>query len=152
MAACIRLNRGLQRILWQQASNSMSIEEAYRKIIADSKSAGRWYVNLYCSKPFYGGPEEGGWWGRDVVLVETKMVSSEEVAIQLKDEVEKEAVRLTIESKRQYGERCLRETEWLDRRGLDDDYLPQPDGPCSYYVLIETVPGEAEHRGNRQYE
>lgn len=130
----------------------MSIEDAYRKIIADSKSAGRWYVSLYCSKPFYGGPEEGGWWGHDTELVESKMVASEELAIQLKAEVEKEAASLTIESKRRDGEQCLRETEWLEARGLDDDYLPQPNGPSSYYVLIETVPGEAEHRGNRQYE
>lgn len=38
------------------------------------------YVSLYAKTPFYGGPEEGGWWGHDVVLVSHQSVSSAEEA------------------------------------------------------------------------
>lgn len=42
--------------------------------------------------------------------------------------------------------------EWLEARGLDADYLPEPDGELSYFVTIEDQPGSSESRGCRHYE
>lgn len=130
----------------------MSIGEAYRKLCENAKSAGVWYVSLYVRKPFYGGPEEGGWWGHDTELVESKLVADEDVAHALAKKVEQEADKMNVEAKQRFGEQCLRETEWLEARGLDDDFLPQPAGEDSYFVVVENTPGEHAYQGCRHYE
>jgi len=53
---------------------------------------------------------------------------------------------------REFGEQCLRETEWLAQRGLDDSFLPEVDGETNYSVLTEESPGSFESRGCRHYE
>jgi hypothetical protein len=55
---------------------------------------------------------------------------------------------------RAHGEQCNREMEWCDARGLDYDYLPEPDGPESYFTKVEPVGevGREASRGSRQYE
>lgn len=94
--------------------------------------------------PFYGGPQEGGWWGVDTEVVAYHECISEEEANRLKDEVEKLAQELNAEARKTYGEQCLREME-LEERG---HVLPEPDGPEEYKIVIcQTVP-EAQ-RGNR---
>lgn len=130
----------------------MTIEGAYRKLCENSKSAGVWYVSLYVRKPFYGGPEEGGWWGHDTALVESKLVVDEDAAHALAEAVEQEASKMNEMAKVRFSEQCLRETEWLEARGLDDDFLPQPAGEESYFVVVENTPGERAYQGSRRYE
>ena len=110
------------------------------------------YVSLYCKSQYYGGPEEGGWWGTDHHLEAFQEFNTIESANIAKAKIEILASELTVESRKEYGEQCLRETAWLDVRGLDDSFLPEPDGPDEYYVLVEERPGQRESRGCRQYE
>ena len=44
------------------------------------------------------------------------------------------------------------EMEWCEARGLDADYLPEPDGEVTYHVVTEDTPGEGVSRGCRHYE
>ena len=69
-----------------------------------------------------------------------------------KKAVEVESERLTADALRSHGDTCLAETAWLDARGLDDSFLPEPDGPDSFYVAIEDQQGSHESRGSRHYE
>lgn len=100
---------------------------------------------------YYGGPEEGGWWGTNVYVVAYQkflILSEAEKAVEA---IEKLARELQEESQKEYGEQCLREMKWLDDRGLDADYLPESDGPSEFYVLLsEGFPEES--RGPTHYE
>jgi len=109
------------------------------------------FLSLYCSEPFYGGPEEGGWWGRDTRLVCYKRFPSEELSRLALHRVEDLAKSLTAKSDRRWQERCRAECDWLESRGLDDSFLPETSGPDSYSVTVESRPGSRESTGDRHY-
>lgn len=131
----------------------MSIENAFHKICTEAtRNEGKsWYVVLMWSQDRYGGPEEGGWWTTDYVPSAWQRFATEEQAETAKEAVLKLATELNNEAKRAHGEYCQRSMEWLDARGLDADYLPEPDGPESYSVwVMDHVPTES--RGATHYE
>jgi hypothetical protein len=131
---------------------SSYIREAFNKICEQARQTESWFVNLCESSPYYGGPEEGGWWGHDTHVVAYQEFPSEELAEAAKEQVLKLAKELQEESRREYGEYCLRSMEWLEARELDADYLPEPDGPSEYYVAVTRgAPAEATY-GCRHYE
>lgn len=99
-----------------------------------------WYVVLMQKVPFYGGPEEGGWWGADHIVVKYKEFPSEELARKAADRVEDLAKELSAESQKQYGEYCL--ATWDDPS--------EPDGPTEYYITCTTSPENTY--GTRHYE
>lgn len=49
-------------------------------LAAEAKEPEEWYVVLMERVPFYGGPEEGGWWGSDSVVVKYAKFPDEELA------------------------------------------------------------------------
>jgi hypothetical protein len=110
------------------------------------------YVSLYAAVPFYGGPEEGGWWGEDTELVGYKFYPAKETAELILKKIKTLAESLTLQSHRDYGEQCLRDMDWLDERGLEADYLPEPDGETKFYAVIEGNPGGRACRGSRRWE
>jgi hypothetical protein len=128
------------------------LNQAFHKICSEAKPARSFHVSLYARVPFYGGPEEGGWWGHDTLLQASQRFDSEEAAEAAKAAVEKFAEELNEQEKKDFGDQCLREMEWLDARGLDADFLPEPDGETTYYVTIENTPGESTHRDSRVWE
>jgi hypothetical protein len=130
----------------------MSTKEAFFSVCEDAQPAESHYLSLYVSVPYYGGPEEGGWWGSDTLLVAYKHFDTSEALEAAQAAVEALAVELNEQAKREFGEQCLREMEWLDARGLDADYLPEVDGESSYYVVTEDVPGSRVSQGCRHYE
>lgn len=130
----------------------MTAREAFFTICADAKPAKGCYVSLYVSVPYYGGPEEGGWWGRDTALVAYQWFDTEESSEAAREAIREEAVRLNEQAKREFGEQCLREMEWLDARGLDADFLPEVDGEEEYWVTTEESPGASVSHGCRHYE
>jgi hypothetical protein len=130
----------------------MSLQEAFFGICKDAIPAKSYYVSLYLNQSFYGGPEEGGWWGSDTVLIAYQQFPTEEAAQTAREAVEKLASELNTQSRREFGEQCQREMEWLEARGLDADYLPEVDGEDSYFVAVEDNAGEQAHRGNRFFE
>ena len=103
------------------------------------------------SVPYYGGPEEGGWWGSDTQIVAYQHFQTEEQAELAKEKVKELAKELKEEAQRNFGNKCLFEMDWLEQRGLDSDFLPEVDGESEYYVIVsEGLPEES--RGCRQYE
>jgi hypothetical protein len=128
------------------------IQEAFKAKCKEAKSPSCVFLSLYQEVPFFGGYAEGGWWGHDTILVSYQEFPTEELAEAAKIEVEKLAQELNKESKKSYGEQCLRETAWLEARGLDDSFLPEPDGETTYFVQVENELGRSQRFGNRYYE
>ncbi len=129
------------------------IQQAFAQVVADRKAVPapeRWYVVLWETIQWYGGPEEGGWYGNDYVPLEYGEFKSEEEAQAVAERVAERARELTALSKQRHGERCLAELEWLDARGLDADYLPERD-ESSYHVSVTDTAPQAEY-GQRGYE
>jgi hypothetical protein len=126
------------------------LREAFNQVCQEAREVERWFVVLMERSPFYGGPQEGGWYGSDSIVQAYQEFPSREFAEEAAEKVRKLAAELTTARRREHGEHCLREMDWLEARGLDADYLPEPDGPSEYYVVVsETVP---ENRyGSREY-
>lgn len=126
------------------------IQAAFEAVLTEAVQAEDWYVILTEVVPYYGGPEEGGWWGSDSIVVAYQSFASYELAIAAKERVESLAQELTEESRMAYGRYCELTMEWLEQRGLDADFLPEPDGESRFYVSVsQEVP--ANSFGCRQY-
>jgi hypothetical protein len=128
------------------------LNEAFFNICREAKPAKSSYVSLYVNVPYYGGPEEGGWWGSDNVLVAYHQCGNDVEAEHVKARVEEMAEELSREAKRDFGRTCAAQCEWLEARGLDSDSLPEVDGEESYFVVVEDTPGQHVTRGCRLYE
>lgn len=127
------------------------LQEAFNLVCSEAKEPETWYVTLMQEERYYGGPEEGGWWGTNTHIVAYQAFLSEELARIAAEEVRKLAKELEEEARKEHGDQCLRELEWLDARGLDADWLPEPDGPDTYEVIVsQSLPQEA--RGPTHYE
>lgn len=130
----------------------MSTREAFFSVCAEAKPAKRSYVSLYMRQPFYGGPEEGGWWGSDTELVAFQECSSDVEAEAVSAQVRALASRLSREARGDFNQQCARECAWLEARGLDADFFPEVDGEVSYFVATESRPGTRVSQGMRGYE
>lgn len=130
----------------------MSIKTAFLTVCEQAVPANGMYVSLYLRVPFYGGPEEGGWWGTDTELVAYYHYPSEELAEAALEKIQALADELNKEEKRAWGDRCVREMEWCDDRGVDYDFLPETDGDSEYVVMTEETPGTHTRHACRHYE
>jgi hypothetical protein len=127
------------------------INEAFNQVCKTAQKAEGSFVTLMESIPFYGGPEEGGWWGHDEHIIAYQHFTTLEQAESAKAQVELLAVEMNKQSKREYGDKCLRDIEWLEARGLDADFLPEVDGESKFFIIVsEGLPEET--RGSRHYE
>jgi len=126
------------------------IQEAFNQICQEKKEVQAYYVCLMENVPFYGGSEEGGWWGSDRIVIAYQEFPSEELAETARDAIMELAKKLNQEEHNRYGQQCLNEMEWLDQRGLDDSYLREPDGPSEYYVTVEESMPQNSY-GERHY-
>ena len=110
------------------------------------------YLSLYTTQSGYGGPEEGGWEWTDHILVGYAPFANERLAEMAQASLEK-TIEDENEQVRQAKDRqCAQECDWLEERGLDDDFLNPPTSPDQYYLVIESKPGENESQGCRHYE
>jgi hypothetical protein len=129
---------------------SRYLQQAFDLVCKEAKTAETYYVALIEDAPFYGGPEEGGWWGSDRVVVAYQAFDTQEAAEAARAEVEKLADELGQQAKRSHGNHCLNQMEWLDARGLDADFLPEDDGPSEFHVTCsQGIP--QGYRGERCY-
>lgn len=130
----------------------MNEREAFFQVVSDATPARTSYISLYVNEQYYGGPEEGGWWGQDTKLVAFRECTNEVEALAIRNKVDVLAVQLTRESKDNFGQACKAECEWLESRGLDADFLPEVNGPDRYWVTDEDHPGSLVSQGSRHYE
>lgn len=127
------------------------LQEAFNQVCSEAEQPKVVYVVLMERCPFYGGPQEGGWWGRDNIVRAFQRFETEEAARAAEKAVEAMARELSAQARREYGDYCLRTMEWLDARGLDADYLPEPDGESEFYVWITGEYPESTY-GSRHWE
>jgi hypothetical protein len=131
----------------------MSIQLAFAEVCSEAQTPKAYYVSLYKTIPFYGGPEEGGWWGNDTVLEASQWFPTEEQATAALDAVKKLAVELSAKAKRQYGDDCNAQLREAELRGMDaNDLYGEVDGESNYWVTMEQVSGQSVERGSRHWE
>jgi hypothetical protein len=99
----------------------------------------------------YLGPWEGGTWGNDEIVVAYQWFDTEEAANAAKEAVMALAQEMTQQALSEHGEYCQRTLEWLDARGLDADFLSEPDGPSQYHVYT-TDAFPSNRYASRSYE
>lgn len=128
------------------------LKEAFFDVCRDAKPPQCSYVSLYVSVPYYGGPEEGGWWGSDEMLVAYHRCASEEESELILSRVQELAKELSDEARRSFCQQCERECEWLESRGLESDFLPEVDGETAYFAVVESIPGQNARTGSRHYD
>lgn len=126
------------------------LQQAFELVIKEAQVPERWFVCLVENAPYYGGPEEGGWYGSDMIVQAFKEYPSEVLAEEAAEQVRVMAEELTAQSKQEYGEHCVRQCDWLEARGLDADWLPEDDGPSEYRVIVTSKVPENRY-GDRQY-
>ena len=125
---------------------------AFFAVCDKAEPAQSFYVSLYREIPFYGGPEEGGWWGHDTELVAYQEFPTVEATTAAYEQVGILARKLSEEQKNAFNQSCAAECEWLEARGLDPDFLPEVDGEIYYFPAIEQRPGGLSSEGSRHYE
>lgn len=129
-----------------------NIRAAFKAIIPDATLAKPHYIVLWKRTPFYGGAEEGGWWGNDETPVAYHRVSTLEAAEELREQIEAKAKEMTAEASRAHGEGCLNQLAYCEARGIDDSnsVYGEDDGAESYYVTVQEEVPEASY-GDRHY-
>jgi hypothetical protein len=65
----------------------------------------------------------------------------------IREEMQEFADDMNELSKKQHNKQLSDSLEWLEARGLDADFLPEPDGPSEYHMTYERYPGES-HTGS----
>lgn len=129
------------------------LKQAFEQALDESKriQCSTYYLTLWRRETFYGGPEEGGWYGSDHIPVEYAIFNTEAEAEEANLKVQQLAVSLSAQARVAHSSYCLSQLEFLEARGLDADFLPDPDGPDEYYVDVSSEPPRA-HYGSRHYE
>lgn len=128
------------------------LREAFMQACDDVREAGKFYLSLYVRVPYYGGPEEGGWWGEDIRLV----AYNEYLSLEQAQEVEKAIQEMVDDenrcAKKQFSQMCSDQMDWLDARGLESDFLPEVSGEEQYFLSVEQELGASVSVGCRHYE
>lgn len=116
------------------------IASAFGSVIKDATPCASYYVVLWRIVPFYGGPQEGGWWGEDRIPESYKEYSTMDAARQACDQVIETARQLGKEARRAHAEKCGRELDYCEARGIDDanSVFGEVNGADRYWVTVET--------------
>lgn len=127
------------------------MQQAFDMVCENAKAPESHYVCLMETVQRYRGPEEGGWWTPDTELVRYKEYPTRELAEAAAAEVRKLADELSQQARREHGRHCQESMDWLNARGLEADFLTEPDGPETYSVRVtESIPENSY--GATQYE
>jgi len=124
---------------------------AFMEVCKAAQPAKSIYVSLYTCCPWYGGPEEGGWWGEDHALVAYQHFDTDEAADVAQAAITKLAEELSRTRRDEFGDLCLQQLDWCEQRGIDDSnaVFGEVDGESSYFVVREDSPGSQNYRGER---
>lgn len=109
-----------------------------------------YYTVVLLGKSYYGGPEEGGWWGKDWYRIHYRGFDTEEQAYAYRDELRE--VYKSDDLYREWCANCAAELEMCENRGIDVDTLGEDDGPDDYWVYVSEELPEAVEYGVRHYE
>ena len=110
------------------------------------------HVSIYLKERYYGGPEEGGWYGTDLTLESSVQVQSKRLADELAAKLSSTADQKTKFAKTAWSKMCQRELDAAEASLIDPLDLPEPNLPDEYCVFVERVKGFHATRGSRHYE
>lgn len=129
-----------------------NILEAFKTVIPNATLAKPHYIVLWKRIPFFGGPEEGGWFGSDDIPEAYYRVSTLEAAEALRLQIKAKAKEMSADASRAHGEGCLNQLAWCEERGVDDSnsVYGEDAGAESYYVTVQEEIPEASY-GERHY-
>jgi hypothetical protein len=130
----------------------MNISDAFDAALSDVKSPTTWYVCLMLREQYYGGPEEGGWYGYDTTLVRFAQFPSEEAAWDGAEKVKRLAACESSRAHEEFNRMCLRSCDEAEARNEDVDRLPEVGGPDSYRVIVTNQLPARFEAGSRCYE
>lgn len=128
-----------------------NLAEAFLRVCTEAKPASGHFVALVLIRPYYGGPEEGGWWGHDSIPVAYQRFDTAEAAEAAAKAVQEMADRLTKEAAHADSEAMRQSCDWCEARGMDPGELPEPDGAERYRVTVTDEIPTASY-GPRHYE
>jgi hypothetical protein len=128
------------------------IKSAFEQVVSERSRNEFVTVSLYRIESFYGGPEEGGWWGSDWILEESATYFSKEIAESVAEKIKVRAEELSRSTKDSTYRHWALECNQAEARGEDPADLPEPDGPTRWSVVTEGYPGQHAFRGSRTYE
>jgi hypothetical protein len=130
------------------------IREAFEEALRDATLVQDWHCTLYLTERWYGGAEEGGWWGSTVSAVAHVTYKTEAEAEAALAAVKQLAIAKTKEAKQIHGDVCLQQLDYCEQRGIDDanSVFGEVDGEDSYSVRIENELGASEYSMSRYYE
>lgn len=130
-----------------------TISQAFDTVCTSAVQREVVYLVLYRTVEFYGGPEEGGWYGHDEFVEAYQEFPSRHAAEAARTAVEALAARLTREAEDERNRAALRACERAYARGED---LDGPDDPYwtrgdEFRVVVQSeLPSDT--RGNRVWE
>lgn len=127
------------------------LKAAFEEACTSAVKPQGFFVTMYEHVPFYGGPEEGGWWGNDTVVAASQHFGFKEEAEKALAKVKELAEQFSATAKKAFNQQCANECDWLEKRGLEDGFLPEVDGETRYTVMLETERGASEHHDERYY-
>jgi len=130
------------------------LQEAFDEACKDSVEVFAWYCTLYVTWRWYGGAEEGGWWGTTVQAEAFQRFNSKEEAEAALEAVKTLAVEKTKEAKKIHGDICLNQLDYCERRGIDDanSVFGEIDEATSYSVRVENKLGSSNYQDSKIWE
>ena len=128
------------------------IERAWDRVVEDATKAEGCYVVLFCDRPYYGGPEEGGWWGTDNLVVSYRRCSTQEEAEAILTKMDEEVKNLNREADLDHGHLCLAQCARADAMGVEVESLYGEDSGSLRFRATITQELPRDYYGNRFYE
>ena len=130
-----------------------TITQAFDSVCASAVQREVVYLVLYRRVEFYGGPEEGGWYGHDEFVEAYQQFPSRHAAEAARVAVEAMATRLTQEAADERNRAALRACEQAEARGEE---LDGPDDPYwtrgDEFVVVVQAELPSDSRGSRHWE
>jgi hypothetical protein len=125
--------------------------QAFQIVIPDAIERDIWFVSIVEEVRRHAGYEEGGWWVTDQTVVAYKEYPSKELAERAVKQIEQMASELEHQATLAHGKHCAESMKWLEQRGLEADFMPEPDGAAKYRVVLsQEIPEDV--RPSRTYE
>ena len=125
--------------------------DAFFNVCPSAEKCETWYVVLWEYRSYYGGPEEGGWWGRDCIPVAIAEYNTQFRADAMAKQVYARAKEMTKQAQNEFNDYCLNSILAAEERGLSSEDLPEVDGAPEYKVYVQREYPEAIY-GPRHYE
>lgn len=129
------------------------LRKAFKQALSESKhqTPEVYYLTLWSVESYYGGPEEGGWWGKDYTPLEYAVFTNEDEAFAAKEKIEELSKQLHRQARTDYLNFQKQQMEFCESRGLDSDFFAESDGPGEYRVTVSNEEPR-ESFGPRHYE